>query len=318
MSTVLITGASGFVGRALSTNLLARGINVRGTLLQGESPFMLASGVESTVILPLNGDSNWNDVLKNVGTVFHLAARVHIVRETASNPLAEFRQTNTDGTLNLARQAAHAGVKRFVFMSTIGVNGDNSGNVAYTVDDIPRPHNPYSISKYEAELGLRKIALDSGMEVVIVRAPLVYGPGNPGNFLSLLHICARSLPLPLASVSNKRSLIYVGNLVDALAICAKHPAAAGQTYLVCDGEDICTAELIRRIASTLGVPVRLLPCPISIVKFAGKMIGKSVAINRLTGSLIVDSSKIRRELGWQPPFTMKEGLIQTAEWFKSR
>lgn len=315
MSTVLITGATGFLGRALSSHLVAQGINVRGTLLQSDSPFMLVSGVEPAVIEPLGADNNWSKVLKSVETVFHLAARVHVVCETARNPLAEFRRTNTDGTLNLARQAEDAGVKRFVFMSTIGVNGDNSGDRVYNADDIPQPHNPYSVSKYEAELGLNKLALAAEMKFVVVRAPLVYGPENPANFFALLNIISKGIPLPLASICNKRSFIYVSNLVDALEVCATHPKAAGQLFLISDGDDVSTPELIRRTASALGIPNRLFPFPVTLMRLAGKLIGKSGAVNSLTGSLTVDSSKIREELGWSPPFSMDYALKETAEWF---
>ncbi len=304
------------MGRSLCSVLQSKGCLVRGSLLPSEFSSSLIQGVEPVVCKPLGPQSSWTSALNGIDTVFHLAARVHIMREIASNPLDEFRKVNTFGTKTLAVQAAAAGVKRFVFMSTIGVNGDNSGDIPYTEIGQPQPHNPYSVSKYEAEQILRKISAETDMEIVILRAPLVYGPGNPGNFLSLLHIAAKRVPLPFASIENKRSLIYVGNLIDALATCATHPAAAGQTYLVSDGEDVSTPELIRRTASALGVPARLIPYPPSLMRIAGKLTGKSAAVNRLTGSLTVDSSKIRRELGWKPPFTMEEGLRETARWYK--
>ena len=313
---VLITGASGFVGRALSIKALADGWHVQGTLLPDEPPHALVPGVEPVVFELPGTDSSLCHAVTGVDTVIHLAARVHILKETSSDPLHEFRKSNTEGTIRLALQAAKAGVKRFVFMSTVGVNGNTSADKVFTESDEPAPHNPYSVSKLEAEIALREVGANSGMEVVIVRAPLVYGPGNPGNFLSLLRYVSKGIPLPLSSVSNKRSLLYVGNLADALAICATHPAAAGKTYLVSDGEDVSTPELIRQIAAALGVPARLLPFPVSLMRLAGKLTGKSDAVNGLTGSLTVDSSKIRRELGWKPPFTMEEGLRETAEWFK--
>jgi nucleoside-diphosphate-sugar epimerase len=313
---VLVTGATGFVGRILCQRLLTDSLHVRGTLLASESSCALMERVEPVVIEPLDPDTPWQQALAGVDTIIHLAARVHIMQETATDPLQEFRKVNLHGTERLARQAAKACVKRFVFMSTIGVNGDNSGDRPYTEDDAPHPHNPYSVSKYEAEVALRQISIETGMEVVIIRAPLVYGPGNPGNFLSLLRIVAKGIPLPLAFIDNKRSLIYVRNLVDALATCATHPAAAGQTYLVSDGDDVSTPELIRQTATALGVPARLLPFPVSLMCLAGKLVGKSEAVNRLTGSLTVDSSKIWQELGWKPPFTMEEGLRETAVWFR--
>lgn len=315
---ILVTGATGFVGHFLCNRLLAEGINVRGTLLKSENASSLVDGVEPVTVEPLGADTQWSHVLEDVDIIIHLAARVHVMQETATDPLQEFRKVNLRGTERLARQAAQAGVKRFVFMSTIGVNGDNSGDKPYKEEDVPHPHNPYSVSKYEAERALQKISVETGMEVVIIRAPLVYGPGNPGNFFSLLRIVSKGIPLPLASIDNARSLVYVGNLVDALATCAIHPEAAGKTYMVSDGEDICTPELIRRTAAALRVTARLFPMFPSFLHFTGKLIGKTKAVNQLTGSLTLDSSKIRQELGWVPPFTMVEGLRETAAWFKRR
>src|SRR6266702_319253 len=317
-STILVTGATGFVGRFLCYRLLAQGLRVRGTLLTSENPSSLVNGVEPVRVEPLGADTPWCDALTGVNTVIHLAARVHIMRESSTDPLQEFRKVNLHGTERLALQAAKAGVGRFEFMSTIGINGDNSGAKSYAESDQPHPHNSYFVSKYEAELALKEISKQTGMEVVILRAPLVYGPGNPGNFLSLLRVISKGIPLPLASVTNKRSLIYVGNLVDALATCAVHPEAAGKTYLVSDGEDVSTPELIQRTAKELGEPARLFPFPISLMRLAGKLTGKSGAVNRLAGSLTVDSSKIRRGLSWVPPFTMEEGLRETAGWFKKK
>lgn len=312
---ILVTGASGFVGRTLCVKLLAEGSFVRGTILANELETTLVAGTEPNVIESLGLHADFQHALADIDTVVHLAARVHVMQETAIDPLQEFRKVNLHGTERLARQAAQAGVKRFVFMSTIGVNGDNSGDKPYTEGDVLHPHNPYSVSKYEAELALKEISGQTGMEVVIIRAPLVYGPDNPGNFLSLLRIVSKGIPLPFGTIQNKRSLIYVGNLVDALASCATHPAAAGKTYLVSDGEDVSTPELLLRVARALGVPSQLVPFPVSLIKLAGKLTGQNRAVNRLTGSLSVDSSKIRQELGWRPPFTMGEGLRETATWF---
>lgn len=312
---ILVTGATGFVGHVLCQRLLSEGRFVRGTLLANELETVLLERVEPTVIECLGPHTDLDNALADINIVIHLAARVHVMHETASDPLVEFRTTNTLGTANLALRAAAHGVNRFVFMSTIGVNGDNSGDTPYTEISQPYPHNPYSVSKYEAEQLLWQTATETRMEVVILRAPLVYGPGNPGNFLSLLRVVSKAIPLPLASIKNKRSLIYVGNLVDALALCATHPAAAGKTFLASDGEDVSTPELIRRTASALGVPTRLFPMLPSLMRLAGMLIGKGASVNRLTDSLTVDSSKIRRELGWQPPFTMDEGLKETAEWY---
>ncbi len=313
--TVLVTGATGFVGHFLCGRLLAQDFNVRGTLLASESRASLAAGVEPVTVEPLGADTPWSHALSGVDTIIHLAARVHIMDDPSADPLTEFRRVNVEGTAQLAREAAKAGVRRLVFISSIKVNGEETAT-AYTTDSPPNPSDPYGISKWEAEQALRKIEAETGLEVVVVRPTLVYGPGVKANFLHMMKIISRGIPLPLDSIKNKRSLIYVGNLVDALALCATHPSAAGKTYLVSDGEDVSTPKLIRLTASALGVPARLLPFPVSLMRLAGKMTGKSGAVNRLTGSLTVDSSTIRRELGWVPPFTMEEGLRETAEWFK--
>lgn len=314
---VLVTGATGFVGHFLCDRLLAQGFSVRGTLLTSENPSSLVDGVESVAVEPLGDDTQWNHALAGVDTVIHLAARVHIMDDTSSDPLAEFRRVNVDGTTHLAREAVKAGVKRLVFISSIKVNGEETVT-PYTPYSPPSPSDPYGISKWEAEQALRKIEAETGLEVVVVRPTLVYGPGVKANFLNMMKIISRGIPLPFASITNRRSLIYVGNLVDALATCATHPEAAGKTYLVSDGEDVSTPDLILRAAKALVVSARLFPVPIFLMRLAGKLSGKSGAVNRLTGSLTVDSSKIRRELGWEPPFTMDEGLRETAGWFNNR
>ncbi len=236
--------------------------------------------------------------------------------ETSGDPLAAYRQVNVEGTECLARQAAAKGVQRLVFLSSVKVLGEET-DVPYSEQNLPGPQDPYGVSKLEAENILQQIAEETGLEVVIIRPPLVYGPGVKANFRKLLGMIQRGLPLPFAGINNRRSLIYLGNLIDVIITCATHPKAAGNTFMVSDGEDISTPELIRRIAHALGVSARLFPVPLSLMRLAGKLVGRSAAVNRLTGSLTVDSSKIRRELGWEPPFTMEEGLRETAEWFKS-
>jgi len=313
-STVLVTGATGFVGRYLCSRLLEENFRVRGTLLESEYASALISGVEPVTVKHLAADTAWGHALTGVDTIIHLAARVHIMDDPSADPLAEFRKVNVEGTAHLAGEAASAKVKRFVFISSIKVNGDEN-SAPYSPESPANPSDSYGISKWEAEQALRKIEAETGLEVVIIRPTLVYGPGVKANFLNMMKVVRRGIPLPLASIKNKRSLTYVGNLVDAITICASHSAAAGQTFLVCDGEDVSTPELIRRTANALGVPARLFPVPLSLMQMTGKLTGKSGTVNRLTGSLTVDSSKIRRELGWEPPFTLDEGLRITAEWF---
>ena len=317
MNSILVTGATGFVGKFLCTRLLTDGLHVRGTLLESENTSSLVDGVQPVVVAPLGGNTKWDHALAGVDTIIHLAARVHIMTDPAVDPLTAFRKVNVEGTVQLAREAAKAGVRRLVFISSIKVNGEETGT-PYTLDSSTSPSDPYGISKWEAEQSLRKIEAETDLEVVIIRPTLVYGPGVKANFLNMMKMVSRGIPLPFDSVINKRSLIYVGNLVDALAICAVHPEAAGKTYLVSDGEDVSTPELIRRTAKALGVHTLLFPVPIYLMRLVGKLTCKSALVDRLTGSLMVDSSKIRQELEWAPPFTMEEGLRETAKWFNKR
>jgi len=314
-TTVLVTGATGFVGRALCKLLLTNGYIVYGTILDFEKPDSLIDGVIPVTITSIDTMYNWKETLANIDVIVHLAARVHIMKETAHDSLNEFMKVNSRATEILAREAAVVGVHRFIFLSTIGVNGDNSHETLFTETDMPFPHNNYSLSKLDAETKLSQISHHTGLEVVIIRAPIVYGNGNPGNFLSLLKYVSARIPLPLASIKNRRSLIFVGNLVDAIALCAAHPNAVGKTYLVSDGTDVSTPELVCMTAVALGIEPFLIPFPTWLIRFAGKITGKTSAVNRLLGSLAVDSSRIRRELGWKPPFTMEQGLAVTAKWF---
>lgn len=315
MKSVLVTGANGFIGRSLCARLVAEGSRVRGTLRERHDQKQLTSGVEPTFVDQIDSGTDWTAALAGIDIIVHLAARVHVMHETTADPLAAFRRVNTAGTVTLAKEAAAAGVKRFVFLSTIGVNGDNSGQTPYREDSVPAPHNAYALSKLEAEEELVGITAESGMELVVLRAPLIYGPGNPGNFLSLLQVVAKGIPLPFAGINNRRSFLYVENLVDALVASAIHPDAKG-VFLVCDGEDLSTADLIRRIAAALAVPARLFPCPLALLKCAGKLAGKAGAVRQLTNSLQVDRSKITKELHWTPPYTVAEGLLKTAHWFR--
>ena len=315
MKSVLVTGATGFVGRVLCRRLLEEGFLVRGTLLAGEDPAALCDAVEPVRVGPLGEGTTWSHALGGVDTVIHLAARVHVMADSAADPLAEFRSVNVEGSARLAREAVRAGVRRLVFISSIKVNGEESA-APYSADSPETPCDPYGVSKYEAERALRTIEAGSALEVVVLRPTLVYGPGVKANFLAMLRLISRGVVLPLGSIENRRSLIYVGNLADALVLCAVHAAAAGKTYLVSDGEDVSTPELIRRSALALGLPARLIPFPVRALLWAGRLTGRSGAVSRLTGSLAVDSSRIRQELGWRPPYSMDQGLGATAQWFK--
>jgi nucleoside-diphosphate-sugar epimerase len=312
----LITGANGFVGQPLCAELLGRGHTVCAAVRAAVTPI---ENIEMSVVGPIDGATDWSAALAGIDAVIHLAARVHVMHESAANPLDAFRRVNVAGTENLARAAAACGVKRFVFVSSIKVNGEETAHSQrYTELDVAAPQDPYGVSKGEAEQALHRVVQETGLEVVIVRPPLVYGAGVKGNFAQMLRVLAKGIPLPLASVSNLRSLIYIGNFVDALVTCATHPAAAGQTYLVSDSEDVSTPDLLRQLGAAMGHPARLLPCPPALLKMAGRVLGKSAQVERLLGSLQVDSSKIRRELAWQPPCSLQQGLQATAEWYRDR
>jgi UDP-glucose 4-epimerase len=305
---VLITGATGFVGRALCDRLAAASHAVIPAVRS-------RSGLPNEATVGDIGTStDWRMALVGCDAVVHLAARVHMMRDDAHDPLALYRETNTEATLNLARQAADAGVKRFVFISSIKVNGEGR-DAAYRETDTPAPADPYAISKWEAEQGLHRIAADTGLEVVILRPPLVYGPGVKANFLRLMRTVAHGWPLPLGAIRNRRSLLYLGNFVDAIRLCVEHPAAAGQTFLLDDGEAVSTPDLIRALAHAMGRPARLLAVPVGVLELAGALLGKRAGVARLTGSLYVDSSAIRSRLGWVVPYSLQQGLAATvADW----
>lgn len=316
----LVTGANGFVGKSLCAELLRQGHAVCAAVRAVGAPI---ENIEMAVVGSIGGMTDWAAALHGVEVVIHLAARVHVMREVAADPLAEFRRVNVAGTEHLARQAARAGVKRLVYVSSVKVNGESTLSpspspaseggepLCFTELHVPAPQDAYGLSKWEAEQALHRVAAETGPEVVIVRLPLVYGAGVKGNFAQMLKVLAKGIPLPLASVRNLRSLIYVGNLVDALILCATQPAAAGQTYLVNDGEDVATPDLLCWLGEAMGRPARLFPCPPGLLRLAGYVVGKSAQVERLTGSLRVDSSKIRQELGWRPPFSLREGLRLT-------
>ena len=317
MRKVFITGVNGFVGRALCERLSREAWRVAGSVRSDQNAANLPSHVDTVRIPSIDQDVDWPTMLAGVNAVVHLAARVHIMHDTSSDPLSAFRRVNVDGTERLARQAAAVGVRRFVYISSVKVNGEES-SIPYVEQDTPNPQDAYAVSKWEAEQTLRCVAGETGLETVVIRPPLVYGPGVKANFLQLIRTTKRGLPLPLASVHNKRSLIYLHNLVDAIVTCISHRWAINQTYLVSDGEDLSTPDLIYRLAAALGATPRLFPCPPALIRMAGMLAGKSVEVERLIGSLTVDTTKIRSELGWQAPYSVAKGLKETADWFRSQ
>jgi UDP-glucose 4-epimerase len=300
--------------------LVGAGIDVRAAVRSranfGSEDF--ARCVPVHVIGDIGHETDWTESLDGVQSVIHLAARVHIMEETSDNPLEAFRQVNTLGTVRLARAAAQAGVMRLVYVSTIKVNGESTSGRPFREDDRPQPSDPYAVSKWEAEQRLRHISAESGIETVVVRPPLVYGPGVGGNFLAMLKWLDRGLPLPLASVANQRSLVGLQNLASLLAVCAVHPRAAGETFLASDGEDVSTPELLRRAARALGNRARLVPFPVALLRGASRLLARGSACERLCGSLTVDSSKARQVLGWRPELSMDEELRRTATWYLAR
>jgi nucleoside-diphosphate-sugar epimerase len=308
---VLVTGGQGFVGKALTASALSNGFAVRVSSRQ--KLITAAARLEHSQVGELGPTTNWFAALQGVNTVMHCAGRAHVMAETAIDPLTAFRIVNAAGTLNLARQAVEAGVKRFVFVSSVGVNGSQTApGKPFSETDKPNPHNAYALSKWEAEQGLLRVADESGLEVVIIRPPLVYGCNAPGNFGSLTRAVQRGWPLPLGAVHNQRSLVALSNLVDFIVTCISHPLAANNTFLVSDGHDLSTTELLRGMARAVGVSARLLPVPVWALKAGGTLLGKGDALQRLCGNLQVDISKAKQLLGWVPPVSVYEGLRRAA------
>lgn len=305
---ILITGANGFIGRHLRSHFLSIGQDVRCASRQ-------ESGTGNINIENIDSRTNWQDALDGIDVIIHLASLTQIIANPASDPLRTFRETNSEGTRRLAEQAANSGVKRLIYISSIKVNGELSGEHPFTPDDDAKPKTAYGISKWEAENALLQIAGTSSLEIVIIRPPMVYGPGVKGNFMSMMKWLKAGIPLPLGSIHNKRSLVGIDNLIDLIITCLIHPAARNQTFLVSDGEDMSTTELLNSLSSALGTPPRIFPCPQSVVGLAAKLAGKEQIAQRLLGNLQVDISKTVDLLEWTPPISLAQGVDQTAEWY---
>jgi len=310
---VLVTGANGFVGSALVLALRARGWQVHAAVRTPESS---RDADREILIASVDDAPGWARAVRGVDCVVHLAARVHVMHDAAANPLSAFRQANVEGTRALAHAAAQAGVRRLVFLSSIKVNGESTtGRAPFTENDPPAPVDPYGVSKREAEDVLLGFGRDGPMEIVVIRPPLIYGPGVKANFRVMMRWLQRGIPLPLGSIHNRRTLVGLDNLVDLIATCLVHPSAANQVFLAGDGDDVSTTELLRRLAASLGVPARLVPVPAPLLEVAAALLGKSAVAQRLCGNLQVDISKARRILAWTPPVPVDEGLRRTAAHF---
>lgn len=312
MQKILITGATGFIGQHLLPALLKNDSFLPQVVLRNPEKESSYSGIP-IFINSLDENSNWQDALSECDTVIHLAARVHVMKEKAADPLAEFRKTNTQGTLNLAQQAVKAGVRRFIYLSTAKVNGENSSHNPFCADDKPNPGDPYAISKFEAECGLRALAESSSMEVVIIRPPLVYGPGVKGNFKTMMAVLRKGIPLPFGRITNKRSLVAIDNLVSLIKTCINHPNAANQVFLVSDGEDLSTTELLRKMSIAMNKSVWLLPIPQGMLACFAKLLGQGAVFQRLCGSLQLDIRKTCQLLNWQPEALLLDSLKITVD-----
>lgn len=309
----MVTGATGFIGSALCAKLADLGFPLIRAVQRG----CASDGV--VVVGGINGSTDWSEALQGVDTVIHCAARVHIMRDAHENSLQEFRKVNAEGSLNLGQQAAKAGVRRFIYLSSVKVNGEEtSPGQRFTTDQAPAPIDPYAISKREAEDALREISQSSGMEVVIIRPPLVYGPGVKGNFQTMMHWLAKGFPLPFASIKNMRSLVALDNLIDLIITCIHHPAAVNQTFLVSDDEDLSTPELLKKVALALDKTVWLMPFPVWMLNMGARLLGRHSDMRKICESLQVDITKTRALLGWEPPIKMNQALRQTARCFQKK
>ena len=316
--SILVTGAAGFIGQALCSDLSARGYQVLGAVRRQVEGHPI-SHVQYKIIGDMHESTDWSAALVGMDSVIHLAARVHLMSDSAQNPLAEYRRVNVEMTMNLARQSAKSGVKRFVFISSVKVNGENTPfGQPFTADDVPHPIDPYGVSKLEAEKLLLQLAQESGMEVVIIRPALVYGPGVKANFLHMTQWLQKGVPLPFKALGNQRSLLAIDNLIDLIATCLHHPAAANQTFLASDGEDLTVSALLERTSLAIGRRARLIAVPLFFLRFAGRLFGMEAIIQRLCDPLQVDISKSQRLLGWKPPVSVDAALRKTTRWYLNR
>lgn len=313
---IFVTGITGFIGRAVASRLQSDGHRISAAIRATKKSY-----IEDVAFVPFDNldTHDWSAALNGQDVVVHCAARVHVMNDLAQDPLMEFRRVNVEGTLNIARCAARVGVKRFIFISSIKVNGEGTQlGHPFSADDTAAPQDPYGVSKCEAEQQLLALASETNLDVVIIRPVLVYGPGVKANFQSMMAWLSKGIPLPLGAISNKRSMVALDNLVDLIALCTVHPAAANQVFLVSDGEDLSTTQLMKRTAKALGKPARLLPAPVWLLNLAARLVGKPAIVQRLCGSLQVDIEKTRALLGWKPPISVDEALGKTARNFLER
>ena len=311
MANILITGANGFIGSALVLKLAEVETGIIRIAVR-KSTRLFPKRVEIFENFELADSTDWTDALKNIDVVIHCAARAHLLKDNASDPLTEFRKVNTAGTLSLAQQAAKADVKRFIFISSLGVNGAETFTKPFSAEDTPLPHSPYAQSKFEAERGLSELSQRTKMSVVMIRPPLVYGSDAPGNFGALIRIVKKRIPLPLGRVTNKRSFVFLDNLIDLISLCVVHPNAANQIFLISDDEDLSTTQLLEKMGKVFNKRAMLLPVPVGLLSTAAKLVGKAKVAQQLLGSLQVDIQKTKSLLGWTPPFSVDEGLRKTA------
>ena len=312
-----MTGASGFVGGHLCTALLDAGWTVRAVVRSSGAANDLPQGVELLHVPGVGSATDWGEGLEGVDAVAHLAGRAHVTEDEAADPLEAYREINVGGTRRLAEACAWAGVRRLVFVSSVKAVGEGAP-VAYDEEMTRRPEDAYGVSKMEAEDALAEVSARTGLEAVVLRPPLVYGPGVKANFRALMGLVRRGVPLPLGLVRNERSLVYVQNLADAISVCLEHPAAAGETFFVADGESPSTGEFVTRMGRMMKRQARLVPVPVPVLRLGGRMTGRSGQVDRLVGSLTLSTAKIRRLLGWSPPFSLDDGLRETVDWYEAQ